>query len=285
MHGTTSRRLLFGFAAILVGAGMAIVVFILTWQVVPDALVGSDAVVTRSRAAGLITGGGIVLIGLLAATWAVLRTEKRELEIEPERSHALFGESLVGLAYVLLLDGVLNLIAFAGFAATGVLNVMFPIASGETAPATVPPLVVGVRLIMALGMAVLGALFFVTNSLRQKRDRHEEYDAWKFWSGLWFRLGEAVLFTVVFFLALRHQAPHRDDLLPFLALLLGMFVTTGETLVFGLAQRVLKGAAALVGADADGRARGSDRQRGGVDDHAGVSDPQERQRVSGGPQR
>ena len=99
-----------------------------------------------------------------------------------------------------------------------------------------------------MGMAQLGALFFVTNALRRKRDTGETYDTRKFWGGLWYRLGEAVLFTLVFFLAFRFYGSKTGDrFLPLVALCLGMFVTTGEALVFGLVQRVLKGAIALVG--------------------------------------
>jgi hypothetical protein len=126
----------------------------------------------------------------------------------------------------------------------------------------VPDLVVGIRLVISLAMSILGALFFVVNSLRRKRQRDDVYDSSKFWSGLWFRLGEAVIFTVVFFLAFRQQITGGDQFLPLIALLLGMFVTTGETLVFGLAQRVLRAAAALVASEdaPDRRADGERRK-------------------------
>jgi len=42
-----------------------------------------------------------------------------------------------------------------------------------------------------------------------------------------------------------------DQFLPLIALLLSMFVTTGETLVFGLAQRVLRAAASVVASEDD----------------------------------
>jgi hypothetical protein len=172
---------------------------------------------------------------------------QNEPNTEPERSRVRFGLALVGLGYIFYLDGVLNLIAFAGFAWTDVLDKVFPIGAAPDQHSATDGTIAAIRLIVSLGMAVLGALFFITNSLRGKRERIEIYDQYKFWSGTWFRLGEAVLFTVVFFLALRREATDSDRLLPLIALLLGMFVTTGETLVFGLAQRVLHAAVALVG--------------------------------------
>lgn len=157
-----------------------------------------------------------------------------------------YGYSLVGLGYTLLVVGALNIIAFSGFVAAGYIDRILPSGTMKTDGDPNAAFVM-VRLMDALGMALLGALFFVTNSMRRKRDRREPYNTSKFWGGLWYRLGEAVLFTVVFFLGLRYYASSNEDLLPIVALFLGMFVTSGETLVFGLAQRVLRAATALVG--------------------------------------
>jgi hypothetical protein len=108
---------------------------------------------------------------------------------------------------------------------------------------------------MAFGMTLQGALFFVTNSVRQKRDSREPYDPRKFWGGLWYRTGEAILFTVAFVFVLRY-GPGKpaedgglvgDQWLPLVGLFLGMFVKSGEALIFGLAQRVLQAASGLVG--------------------------------------
>jgi len=118
------------------------------------------------------------------------------------------------LGFVFLIDAILNLIAFSGFAKTGLLGQVFPIIAPDDGVLESSNVVSAIRLVVSLGMAVLGALFFVTNSLRNKRERKlVRYSETKFWAGLWFRLGEAVLFTVVFFLALRHYVPDSEQLL------------------------------------------------------------------------
>ena len=119
------------------------------------------------------------------------------------------------------------------------------------------------RLVLAIMMAVLGSLFFVANSLRKLRaSGHEKFCPDRFWGGLWFRMGEAVLFTLVLFLFYRafklgegtSGAGAGEDKflsdfdlkLPVLGLLVGMFIKTGEKLVFGLAERVFAAASVLL---------------------------------------
>lgn len=107
-------------------------------------------------------------------------------------------------------------------------------------------------IVLSCVVAVLGALFFVANSLRHKRDaRQEPFSAQKFWGGLWYRLGEAILFSlVVFWLIWSNVGPKADSLigyswLPLLSLLMGMFVTSGEKLIFGIARGLFRAVGAF----------------------------------------
>src|SRR5258708_2226450 len=245
-----SRQLLFGLAALCLAVGSIVVVFTLTWVIVTPEFISLDkpTPIPGYAQAPFYGGFAVVLMGIVICLLMVLNGQRIEA-IEPDRSQAMFGSVLVGLGFIFLIDAILNLIAFSGFARTGLLSQLFPAVAPDASVLEASNAVSAIRLVVSLGMAVLGALFFVMNSLRKKRDGQIRYSATKFWSGLSFRLGEAVLFTVVFFLALRHYVPDGDQLLPLIALLLGMFVTTGETLVFGLAQPRLQGAAALVGTD------------------------------------
>jgi len=231
--------------------GSILVVFTLTWVMVTPDFLGADGPMgfPKDGRTALFSGLGLLLIGVAAAAMTVtMPRPPRPIGSNP--NPAMFGGAIVGLGFVFLIDAILNLIAFSGFAKTGLLGQVFPIIAPDDGVLESSNVVSAIRLVVSLGMAVLGALFFVTNSLRNKRERKlVRYSETKFWAGLWFRLGEAVLFTVVFFLALRHYVPDSEQLLPLVALLVGMCVTTGETLVFGIAQRVLKGAAALVGQD------------------------------------
>lgn len=75
----------------------------------------------------------------------------------------------------------------------------------------------------------------------------EPFDVHKFWSGAFFRVGEAVLFTFTFFWLLwSSRSTEYAIWLPVLALFVGMFVKTGETIVFSLGQRILSAAEALL---------------------------------------
>jgi len=97
-------------------------------------------------------------------------------------------------------------------------------------------------LLLSIGTAIVGALFFVANSLRVKCAVAEPFSAARFWGGLWYRLGEAALFTLVmFWLVWRSADPKHDSTpmnytwLPIVSLFLGMFVKSGESLVFAIA--------------------------------------------------
>jgi len=97
-------------------------------------------------------------------------------------------------------------------------------------------------------------------------DPHIGFSNTRFWAGMWYRLGEAVLFSLVLFLLLRsgmfgggggggagESAANQpqswaitDTSLLVMALLLGMFVKPAEQLINGLAVRLLKGVEAMV---------------------------------------
>jgi hypothetical protein len=75
----------------------------------------------------------------------------------------------------------------------------------------------------------------------------EPFDAHAFWSGAFFRIGEAVLFTFTFFWIIwSWKSTEYLVWLPVLALFVGMFVKTGETVIFRLGTRILFAADALL---------------------------------------
>lgn len=100
-------------------------------------------------------------------------------------------------------------------------------------------------LALSIAMAILGSLFFIANSLVLKRRSGDEpFNDMAFWSGLWFRIGEALLFVLVLFLIISGSTGHVAlggvgfEQLPAAALLVGMFVKSGERVIFGLAERM-----------------------------------------------
>src|SRR4029450_13952027 len=79
-----------------------------------------------------------------------------------------------------------------------------------------------------------------------KSPARETFDRRLFWGGLWFRIAEALLFNLVFFLVLRYYAPDRYLLLLLVSLMVGLFLKAGEWLVSGGAARAIASIQALV---------------------------------------
>jgi hypothetical protein len=121
-----------------------------------------------------------------------------------------------------------------------------------------------------LGLSMAGALFFVANRLSEKRDdakgeANEPFRVAQFWSGLLIYMSEAALLTLVVFFAMMGQigfdvsgGKSSTDLgaalvwLPAAGLIIGMLVKPAETLIFGLANRLLAAFRAMLGAGDDG---------------------------------
>jgi hypothetical protein len=80
-----------------------------------------------------------------------------------------------------------------------------------------------------------------------KETHSEPFDVHAFWSGAFFRVGEAVLFTFAFFWLI-WTSDRRTEVvwLPVLGLFVGMFVKTGEAIIFRLGMRVLSAVEALL---------------------------------------
>lgn len=132
-------------------------------------------------------------------------------------------------------------------------------AGGEQAPAAAPggregrapreasrnPFTVAAAftLILSMLLGLVGSVFFTANSLLEKWGK-EDFSMSGFWSGFWFRIGESLLFVLVIFLILCSDWDGVYDRyinwLPALALLMGMFVKSGEWLIFGLAERLFE---------------------------------------------
>ena len=68
---------------------------------------------------------------------------------------------------------------------------------------------------------------------------------------MWFRIGEAIVFTFVLFLWLLLSDTQLLNLtwLPLVGLFVGMFIKSGEMVIYGIAKRVLTSATSLVGFD------------------------------------
>ena len=212
----------------------------------------SAGVISKTRTKSMTAWGlWLVLVGGLLLASGLYALSRLPLPTTPiDLCNKLYERYMVGVGYALLVVALMSATAIAGCAFNGLTATLFPSKAGDAVDKLAldaNPVGLTVLLCIAVGMSVLGALFFVANALRTKRADFEEFSTPMFWSGLWYRLGEAVLFTIVFFLVLRRFAgPSGMYWLPVVALLLGMFVTSGERLVFGLAKRVFAAMETLV---------------------------------------
>jgi hypothetical protein len=213
------------------------------------------------------------IAGLALLWWAIWRrglpVQLGALEViadhkpEPERSTELYGIYLVGVGFALLVQALACSMVFAAIAWS-----MGHLPAGEHIQ--VPPalqnsgaasglanlfgrdaddsfVILGLLNLSTL-VATLGAMFFFANSLymKMKLPERETFDRRLFWGGLWFRIAEALLFNLVFFLVLRYYAPDRYLLLLLVSLMVGLFLKAGESLVSGVATRVIASIQALV---------------------------------------
>lgn len=110
-------------------------------------------------------------------------------------------------------------------------------------------LITAIQLICALGFTLMGALFFFAKSLWEKMQSTPpvQYDHRIFWAGLWFRLGESIVFTIAVFVALLFQQ-HSDAAawMPLIALVIGLSVKATENLIAGLCERILAAVNGLI---------------------------------------
>lgn len=104
--------------------------------------------------------------------------------------------------------------------------------------------------LLAGAMAFIGSLFYIALALwrKQHHGAHcEPFDVGKLVSGAALRSGEAMLFTLVFVLLTQvGGSTDFDGWLPVMGLMLGMFVKSGERLVFNLATRIFDLAESIV---------------------------------------
>lgn len=233
-----------------------------------------------SKRPSISTGNGwlLVILGIAALILGILSLhglnslDPAEMPTEERRrkaSDALYSRYLVGLGFFLFVDAMINMVAFAGFAASGKLNEIFPLGDGALDSKAIPEegvlhwiatylktlfsggqdrIVLTAILSLSLGMALLGALLFFAKSLWDKYEaRQEIFDSNIFWAGLWFRLAEAITFTVAMFLFFRFNGYKTAiTCLPMIALFLGLTVKSSENLIFGLAERLLASVTSLV---------------------------------------
>ncbi|NOZ79058.1 MAG: hypothetical protein GXP48_07765 [Acidobacteria bacterium] len=226
------------------------------------------------------------LVGAMALGAAIILASTRSPRVptpgtSSDADNRLYSRYLTGLGFALLIVALSTAISAAGLVRNRWIEVSgaeFQAAFNRESPkktaldahantgadvgrVLAPGTRVGLMLLLSTEMSILGALFFVTNRLRKKRDEPggpEKFERGRFWSGMFFRMGEAVLFTFAFFWLFWKYVSSGGGadytFLPILALFLGMFVKTGEQLMFGLGERLLLAVGQLFPIPASGSA-------------------------------
>jgi len=291
--GRFGEEKFFMFAAagtLLLSVGMIYVVSVLSSRGLQDLLPNpmKDASGTDDKNDWLDgTFWAMLLLSIIGAITTVLafmlRTPARDAAFDIRE----YDYALLGLGFALTLVGVLNFVAMAGFSRIGLLDEILNINTHTCSPEnskTLPSCDIYqmVQLCLIPGFAILGSLFFVAGSLRQKRDRLEKdknlmdnpdgngdkenlsYRSTKFWGGLWYRVGEAVLFALVIYIIMTVNDPqpaqtastaktqppgtYADGLVWILALslIVGMFIKPAEVLINGIGTRLLNAIEALI---------------------------------------
>lgn len=164
------------------------------------------------------------------------------------RGTNLAAKYIFAVGAFMLLNGLAGNVVVAGFVFHGKLAIV----SSATLPADRE--MHAYYIIIATAMSFIGALFFVTYTVWRKRygpaKQREPFDPDHFWAGLSLRLGEAIVFNLCFVLLLASLANETSALtfrwLPILGLVTGMFVKSGEQVVFGIAGRLFDAARAFV---------------------------------------
>jgi len=162
-----------------------------------------------------------------------------------KRNEILYGKSISFLGFVIILLSLTNAIILSGFLYHKVISIPFAETGTKINVETG-----GMILMVSMLMAVLGSVFFTTNRLLRMRDKdQEDFSKDMFWSGLCFRMGESILFVLVLFLLLCSEKERYlayINWLPAFSLLMGMFVKSGERLIFGIAERLFEMARGLL---------------------------------------
>ena len=249
---------------------------------------GISPFINSATALWLGVGAAASLVsGILFCLWLTGSLGQPLTLAKPPNSTELFGRHLVGLGFAFVLDAIFCIVLMTALSLASCriavpplgatssslssntinTNALGSAVSGQPASTTRGAFAslfgadptggrfAAVLFLTSSMVAILGALFFLSNSIWEKMgdQSNEDFDANLFWAGLWFRLGEALSFNLVLFLlilTIDFNAPEDAGSLliwlPLMSLLVGMFLKPGEKMVFGIAERMFAAFSALV---------------------------------------
>jgi hypothetical protein len=246
-HLSTGVQVLFGLgAALMIVAGGCLAT--LSWA--PGWIENEMEILAGSAVAGMALGMLAMAVGGMRA---MARARGR---VEP------FAPYIFGLGVMLNGFGGVGIVGAAGLihhgqlyekaaelAASGAEDAQAQVASLRSAAVMANERRAS-SVLLAGGMAFIGSFLYTALALwRKQRGKSDEeaFDVGQLLAGGALRSGEALLFTLVFVLLTQVEPDGEFDAwLPVAGLMVGMFVKSGERVVFNLAQRIFAVAQAIV---------------------------------------
>lgn len=248
-----------------------------------------------------VAGAASLMIGAIAIGWDVRQTIDSAAKLPKEERARLFGQYLfdrhaTGLAFffmvvVLLVSVVTTMLLYNGTLAITARDFAAQL-SVSTGPlingsGTGKGKVLSIVLLLSIALSWCGAGLFVVQRLETKRDDPEEsFNFMEFFRGIWSRVGQANLYTLLFFLLIWANAEAMAaervpggtspaaawDIvksyawLPILGLVSGLLVKSAESVVFGLGARILAAVSGFLGTESNGGSKGGGKSDGEIAD-------------------
>lgn len=233
-----------------------------------------------------VAGAAAVVLGAVIVGADVRRTIGTAGRLSSSERAKLFGQTLfdrhaTGLAYffmvvVLLVSVVTAMLLYNGQLAVTARDFAAQLATGVVATGGSKGKVLSIVLVLSIALSWCGAGLFMVQRLEAKRhDPEETFNFMEFFRGLWSRIGQANLYTLLFFLLIwgngealgSERVPGGTNTgvawdivrsyawLPLLGLVSGLLVKSAESVIFGLGTRILAAVSGFLGSDANGASK------------------------------
>jgi hypothetical protein len=224
-------------------------------------------------AASLVLGSAIVAFDVRASIASAASLSKED--------HArffgrhLFDRHATNLAFffmvvVILVSIVTTMMLHNGQLAVTARDFASQLSTPSTPAANGKGRILAIVLVLSIALSWCGAGLYVVQRLEVKRDDPDQtFNFLEFFRGIWSRVGQANLYTLLFFLLIWANADALSSdrvpggtntaiawdivksyaWLPILGLLSGLLVKSAESVVFGLGSRILAAVSALLGSE------------------------------------
>lgn len=230
-----------------------------------------------------LAGAAALMIGTTIVASDIRRSIASAASLSKDDQRRFFGQYLfdrhaTALAFffmvvVLLVSVVTTMMLYNGQLAVTARDFAAQLSTSATPSPSGKGKVLGIVLVLSISLSWCGAGLYVVQRLEAKRnDPNEFFNFLEFFRGIWSRVGQANLYTLLFFLLIwangeaigSERVPGGTNTavawdivksyawLPILGLLSGLLVKSAESVVFGLGCRLLAAVSAFLGSENTG---------------------------------